>query len=266
MAMPKPTIVTQKVRQAWPRMVQRCSQVCSTMRHGLGKMNSLTLKTLQISCHSTSVATSRISGAQRSRLLFIGPLRPPRLRPPALRMRADVAAQLVHDVGELRRVGDLQVARARQVDLALDDEAPRALAHHVHRVGQEHAFAQVVRDQDDVELLRRLQVAHRAPQLFAGEGVQRAEGLVQQQHLRLVHQRAADAGALLHAARQLPGELVLVAAQAHALQQLARLVHVLVALGAEAASGRARRSPAAAARCPAWCARAAGWAPGRPCR
>ncbi len=74
MAMPKPTIVTQKVRQAWPRMVQRCSQVCSTMRQGLGKMNSLTLKAVQMSCHSTSVATSRISGAKRSRVLFIARL------------------------------------------------------------------------------------------------------------------------------------------------------------------------------------------------
>jgi hypothetical protein len=103
---------------------------------------------------------------------------------------------------------------------------------HVDRVGEEHALAQVVRDQDDVELLRRVQVAQRAPQLFAREGVERAEGLVEQQHLGLVDQRAADAGALLHAARQLPRELVLVAAQAHALQQLARLALVLLALAA----------------------------------
>jgi hypothetical protein len=78
-----------------------------------------------------------------------------------------------------------------------------------YTVSARNRFAQVVRDQDDVEALRFPQVAQRAPQLLAGEGVQRAEGLVQQQHLGLVHQRAADAGALLHAARQLPGKLVL---------------------------------------------------------
>jgi hypothetical protein len=60
-----------------------------------------------------------------------------------------------------------------------------------------------------------------APQLFAGEGIERAKGLVQQQHLGLVDQRAANAGALLHAARQLPGELVFIPAQADLLQQLA---------------------------------------------
>jgi hypothetical protein len=135
----------------------------------------------------------------------------------------DVAAQFVHDVGEFGRVGDLDVARARQVDLALHHKTPGAPAHHVHRVGQEDAFAQVVRDQDDVELLHRVQVAQDAPQLFTREGVQRAEGLVQQQHLGLVHQGAADAGALLHAARQLPGKLVFVTAQAHALEQVTRL-------------------------------------------
>ncbi len=72
--------------------------------------------------------------------------------------------------------------------------------------------------------------------------------------------------ALLHAARELPRELVLVAAEADLLQQLAARCVVFVALRLEAASGRARRSPAAAARCRAWCARAAATAPGRPCR
>jgi hypothetical protein len=113
----------------------------------------------------------------------------------------------MHDVREGRGVGHLQVARTGQVDLAAHHEAARALAHHVDGVGQEDALAQVVRHQDDVELLLGLQVAQRAPQLFAGEGVQRAEGLVEQQHLGLVDQRAADAGALLHAARELPGNL-----------------------------------------------------------
>jgi hypothetical protein len=75
-----------------------------------------------------------------------------------------------------------------------------------------------------------MQVAQRAPQLLAREGVERAEGLVEQQHLGLVHQRAADAGALLHAARELPRELVLVAAQAHALQQLARALGLVLGL------------------------------------
>jgi hypothetical protein len=52
-----------------------------------------------------------------------------------------------------------------------------------------------------------MQIAHHAPQLLAREAVRGPEGLVQHQQLRLVNQGAAQRGALLHAARQLPGEL-----------------------------------------------------------
>ncbi len=52
---------------------------------------------------------------------------------------------------------------------------------------------------------RGMQVADHAPQFLAREGVERAERLVQHQQLRLVDQRAAQRGALLHAAGQLPG-------------------------------------------------------------
>src|SRR5439155_8062001 len=141
-----------------------------------------------------------------------------------------MAAQLVHDVGELSGVGELQLAWPRQVDVSLDDEAPRLLAHHVHRVGEEHAFAQVMRDQDDVEALLRLQIAQRAPQLLAREGVERAEGLVEQQHLWLVDESPADARALLHAARELPRELIFIAGEANAREQSARLCLVLALL------------------------------------
>src|SRR5437762_1083766 len=44
-----------------------------------------------------------------------------------------MAAQLVHDVGELSGVGELQLAWPRQVDVSLDDEAPRLLAPGVLR-------------------------------------------------------------------------------------------------------------------------------------
>ncbi len=112
-----------------------------------------------------------------------------------------------HDAGELRRIGQLQIAGARHLNLALHHEAARAFAHAVHRVGQKHALAQVVRDQDHIEALRLPQVAQGAPQLFTGEGVEGAKRLVEQQHLGPVDQRAADAGALLHAAGEFPGEL-----------------------------------------------------------
>ena len=66
MAMPKPTIVTQKVRQAWPAMRPRYSMNWFQMRAGLGKMNSETLKAEQMICHSAITATSSSQGDQRS--------------------------------------------------------------------------------------------------------------------------------------------------------------------------------------------------------
>ena len=104
------------------------------------------------------------------------------------------------DVGELLGVGDLQIAWARQLDFLSHDETSGALAHDIDRVGQEDGLTQIVCDQDDVELLLVPQVAKDAPQLFAGERVERTKRLVEQQHLGLVNQRAANAGALLHAA------------------------------------------------------------------
>jgi hypothetical protein len=147
-----------------------------------------------------------------------------------------MAAQLVHDVGKRGRVGQLQVARARQVNFAAHHKTARALAHDVHRVGQKDALAQVVRDKDDVEALLSPQVAQDAPQLFAGKGVQGAKGLVEQQHFGLVDERAANAGALLHAARKLPRKLVFIATQAHLLQQFAGAFFVFLALGFEVAA------------------------------
>ena len=47
---------------------------------------------------------------------------------------------------------------------------------------------------------------------LAGLVVERAEGLVHQQHARVVGQRARERGALLHAAGQLLGKVVLEAA------------------------------------------------------
>jgi hypothetical protein len=93
-----------------------------------------------------------------------------------------------------------------------------------------------VGDQHHVELLLQPQVAQDAPEFFAGEGIQRAEGLVEQQHLGLVDQRAADAHALLHAARKLPGKLCLIPAQAHLRQQCAGPLRVFGAACLEVAA------------------------------
>jgi hypothetical protein len=60
----------------------------------------------------------------------------------------------------------------------------------------------------------------RAPQLLADLRVERAEGLVEQQHLRLVRERTRDRDALLLSARELARQAVVHAFERHEAQQL----------------------------------------------
>ena len=107
---------------------------------------------------------------------------------------------------------------------------------------------------------RSLPDAHQLEgQLLARQRVERAERLVHQQDVGIVHQRAADAGALLHAAGQLARILALEAGEADEREQVARAL----------ASGARRAFPscrAGTARCRERSPRAAASAPGRRCR
>ena len=62
--------------------------------HGLGKMKSDTLKSEQIACQTTRIATDSSHGAAFSSLRCWSVI----MRPPFLADRADALAQVVHDV------------------------------------------------------------------------------------------------------------------------------------------------------------------------
>jgi hypothetical protein len=105
------------------------------------------------------------------------------------------------------------VPRARQIDR--DDVADPAGArrHHDHPVGEEHRLGDAVRDEQ-----HRLAALVPDPQelevhRLARHRVERAERFVHQEQRRLVDERAADADALLHAARELAGVLALEAGE-----------------------------------------------------
>ena len=78
-----------------------------------------------------------------------------------------MGAQFVNDVCERRRERDLQIARSRQVDLALLDDAAGPRRHHQDAVGELHGFGEIVRDQQRglLQLLLDLQ------QLAVSEGL-----------------------------------------------------------------------------------------------
>ena len=91
-----------------------------------------------------------------------------------------MTSELVHHIGKATGVGEFQVPRSWQVNVAFDDEATWALGHHVNGVGQKYRFTQVMGDQNDIELLLRPQVAQNAPQLFSGKGIQGAKRFIQE--------------------------------------------------------------------------------------
>ena len=108
--------------------------------------------------------------------------------------------ELVRAPVELGRRTDLQQA---------------ALLHHADPVRQLEGFLLVVRDQDRRDLQRTLNVAQCAPELTADLDVQRAEGLVEQEHGRLEGQRPRDGDTLLLAARELARKRPAKPGQAH---------------------------------------------------
>src|SRR5262249_6876278 len=104
----------------------------------------------------------------------------------------DLAAQLLHDVGETLVVADVELARPRELDLLGHDNAARPCTHDVNAVGKEHGLTQIVRDQDDSEPQLLPKVAQYAPQLLACEGIESGKRLVEHQQRWLVNESAAQ--------------------------------------------------------------------------
>ena len=96
-------------------------------------------------------------------------------------------------------------ARTRQIDV--DDRldaAGRARQHH-DAVGEEHRLLHAVGDEQHGLAVALPDLEQLVLQARARVRIERAEGLVHQQDVRAVGQRAGDGDALLHAARQLLG-------------------------------------------------------------
>ena len=125
-----------------------------------------------------------------------------RRRSPALRvaeMGPDLAGGLRH--GRLVEVGDRP--RTGQVDRDVGHDAARTRRQDDDPIGDEDRLGNAVGDHHD----RRRRPLPESEQLqvepLAGQGVERAERLVEQQHLRLEGQRPGQRDPLTGAARQL---------------------------------------------------------------
>ena len=126
-------------------------------------------------------------------------------------------AETVGDADEVRHEG----GRRSRVDvLRRADLQEPSLVQHGETVGHRKRLLLIVRHADEGDadpFLQRLQLHfHFEPELL----VQRAQRLVQQQHGRMVHQRAGERHPLLLAARQLRRQAILLRGQAHHGQRL----------------------------------------------
>ncbi len=123
---------------------------------------------------------------------------------------------------ELRRGGDVVRPRAGQGDgHGLLDAAGR-VAHDRHPVGQVDRLLHVVGDEQHGQPVPLPHPGQQLLHVVPGQGVEGAERLVHQQHLRPVGQRPGDRHALLHAARKLVRIGVGEAVEADQRQMLAR--------------------------------------------
>jgi len=115
----------------------------------------------------------------------------------------DAVAKPPEGVGRHHLVG----ARPRQGHGDAVDDPARARGHHQHLVGEVDRLGEAVGDEHDRLARGRPDAQELVAHGHAGLLVERGEGLVHQQHRRVLHEAAGDRDPLLHAA----GEFVRVA-------------------------------------------------------
>ena len=123
--------------------------------------------------------------------------------------------------------------RPREVDRHLQLDRSRARRHHQHPVGEEQRLLDIVGDEQHGAVVLLPHFEQPFLHVGAGEGVQRAERLVEQQHLARAQQGAHQRGALAHAAGELRRALVGEAAEAETVEQRPRPLARLGARRAE---------------------------------
>ena len=137
---------------------------------------------------------------------------------------------------EARRRARVQLVRPADLEQAAE-------IHHADAIGEREGFFLVVRDQHGGDAELALHLADRAPQLLADLRVERAEGLIEQQHFGLVRERARHGDALLLAAGKLRGQALVHAFERHEPQQLLAALRRGPRASCAARAGRIRCCP-----------------------
>src|SRR6266446_5596445 len=208
MESPKPARVSQRVAQVCPGRWTRCSHAARTISEGAGRTKVGTLKSRTATSQRTSKATSAAAGIKYS-----APRAGPSARDGEVTAAEDEVSDLVGMLAVLRH--RLRRHRAGAGELDLDDprDPARPGRHHDDQVGQEHGFGDAVGHEEDRLAPLLPDPGELDAHLLAGQGVERAERLVHQEHRRIVDEGPADRHPLLHAPRELPRVLVLEAGE-----------------------------------------------------
>src|SRR5699024_9452288 len=103
----------------------------------------------------------------------------------------------------------------------VEDHAARTRRHDEHPVTEDDRLVDAVGDEEDRLASLAGDPEQVSLELLAGEGVERAEGLVHEDDARVAGEDAGDLGTLLHAAGELVGPGVAEPRQTHPLELLA---------------------------------------------
>src|SRR5262245_50385774 len=130
------------------------------------------------------------------------------------------ASNMARILRELRFIAKLEMTLASKLnrDDFLYPARPRG--HHDDTVGEENSLADRMGDENNRLPLLARQVMEVEAHLVARNGIERTEGLVHQQQVGIVYERAHDRGALVHSTGQLVGKAVGEVAESDAAKQL----------------------------------------------
>ncbi len=98
------------------------------------------------------------------------------------------------------KAGAADAAGPWQVELQVQRDPPGA--QHEHTVGQQHRLLDVVGDEEDAGPVTGAQVRHEVLHAQASQGVERGEGLVEEEELGFAHEGAGQGDPLGLAARE----------------------------------------------------------------
>src|SRR5439155_1785615 len=98
----------------------------------------------------------------------------------------------LHEIGRADEIRHETVGGSRVDGLRISDLLDRALVHHYHAIAHHQSFRLIMSDIDGGDTHLLLKPSEFYPHLLPQLGIEVRERLVEEHHLRLVHDRARE--------------------------------------------------------------------------